>query len=191
MMEDEMRWVQGFCSNVKKDHMVERAYACAEGTVVNRIMGVVQSHHVGLVRAGVRIKIMERTELRVKWSTDDERCVPLGQRVVVTIPAEAVRLEAGIFHRSKQRLNRWIGRIVLVHADKPDLLITVKVCGETLTLQSRGCVVGADRLSRTWDTVNIVIDPEQVRLCFSSPEVIGMGSGQPARRVRVGGPLSV
>jgi hypothetical protein len=190
-MEGGVGWVPDFYSNVTGDHRIEQAYACAEDTVTNRIMGVVQSHHVGLVRAGVRIKIMERIDLRVKWSIDDERCVVVGQDVVATIPAEAVQLEAGIFRRSKQRLNRWIGRIVLVHADKPDLLITVKVCGETLTLQSRGCVVGADRLSRTWDTVNIVIDPEQVRLCFSSPEVIGMGSGQPARRVRVGGPLSV
>jgi hypothetical protein len=61
MMEGRMRWVPVF-SDVKRDHMIEGAYACAEGTVINRIMGVVQSHHVGLVRAGVRIKIMERTD---------------------------------------------------------------------------------------------------------------------------------
>ncbi|MBI3808625.1 MAG: hypothetical protein HY281_14115 [Nitrospirae bacterium] len=106
MMEDGMRWVPDFCSNVKRDHMIEGAYACAENAAINRIMGVVQSHPVGLIRAGVRIKIMERTDLRVKWSIEDERCVVVGQDVVATIPAEAVRLEAGIFRRSKQRWNR-------------------------------------------------------------------------------------
>jgi hypothetical protein len=190
-MEGGVGWVPGFYSNVTGDHRIEQAYACAEDTVTNRIMGVVQSHHVGLVRAGVRIKIMERIDLRVKWSIDDERCVVVGQDVVATIPAEAVQLEAGIFRRSKQRWNRWIGRIVLVHEDKPNPLITVKVHGETWTLQSRGHVVGADRLPQAWESVNIVIDPELVRLCFSSPDFMGLGSGRPVRRVGFGGPLSV
>ena len=75
MMEGGMRWVSDFGSNVTREHMIEGAYTCAEGTVINRIMGVVQSHHVGLVRAGVRIKIMERTDLRVKWSIEDARGV--------------------------------------------------------------------------------------------------------------------
>ena len=92
--------------------MIEMAYACAEGTGINRIMGVIQSQHMWLVRADVRIKILERMDLRVKWSIDDERCVLLEQRVVATIAAEAVCLEAGIFRRSKQRWNRWIDRIV-------------------------------------------------------------------------------
>jgi hypothetical protein len=76
------KWEVGgpdFYNNVKSDHMIEGTYACAEDTVINRIMGVVQSYHVGLVRAGVRIKIMERTDLRVKWSIKDERCVLLEQ----------------------------------------------------------------------------------------------------------------
>ena len=130
MMEGGMRWVPDFCSNVKRDHMIERAYACAEGTAINRIMGVIRSHHVGLVRAGVRIKIVERTDLRVKWSIEDERYVLLEQRVVATIPAEAVRLEAGIFRRSKQRWNRWIGRIVLVESSHSGTVFTVKIHGE-------------------------------------------------------------
>jgi hypothetical protein len=100
-------------------------------------------------------------------------------------------LETGWFRRGTRRMNRWIGRIVMVHADNPDPLITVKVYGEAWTLQSRGCVVGADRLPQAWETVNIVIDPEQVRLCFSSQDVMGLQSGRAVRRVRVGGPLSV
>src|SRR6266705_1186205 len=101
MEEGGMRSVPVF-SNVKRDPMNEVAYACEEGSVINRIMGVVQSHHVGFVRAVVRIKIMERTDLRVKWTIEDGRCFVLDQQVVATIPAEAVRLEAGISRRSKQ-----------------------------------------------------------------------------------------
>ena len=86
MMEGGMRWVPDFCCDVERDHMIEGASACAEGTVINRIMGVVQSHHVGLVRAGVRIKIMERTDLRGKWSIEDGRRFVLDQQVVATRP---------------------------------------------------------------------------------------------------------
>ena len=53
MMEGGMRRAPDFYGNVKRDHMIEGTYACAEGTVINRIMGIVQSHHVGLVRAAV------------------------------------------------------------------------------------------------------------------------------------------
>ena len=170
MMEGGMRWVPDFCSNVKRDHKIERAYACAEGTGINRIMGVIQSHHVGLVRAGVRIKIMERMDLRVRWSIEDERCVLLGQRVVATIPAEAVRLEAGIFRRSKQRWNRWIGRIVLVESSHSGAVFTVKIHGEDLTLKAYGPVIGARQPSKVWDVVNVVVDPQSVDLSIVQRE---------------------
>jgi hypothetical protein len=164
MMEGGMRWVPDFCSNVKRDHMVEGASACAEGTVVNRIMGAIQSHHVGLVRAGIRIKIMGRTDLRVKWSIEDGQCFVLEQQVVVKIPAEAVRLEGGIFRRSKQRLNRWIGRIVFVESIHSGTIFTIKIHGEDLTLKAYGPVIGARQPSKVWDVVNVVVDPQNVDL---------------------------
>ena len=129
----------------------------------------------------------------VRWLADEGITEPvrIRDRVTAVIPAEAVRLEVGWFRRGTRRVNRWIGRIVLVQADEPDPLITVKVYGETWTLRSKGNVVGAARLPRAWETVNIVIDPEQIRLCFSSPDVMGLRSGRAVRRVGVGGSLSV
>ena len=165
-----MRRVPDFCSNVAKDHMIEGAYACAEDTVINRIMGVVQSHHVGLVRAGVRIKIMERTDLRVKWSIEDERCVVIGQYVVATIPAEAVRLEPGIFRRSQQRLNRCIGRIGLVKSSHSGIVFTLKIHGEGWTLKAYGPVLGARQPSKVWHVVNVVVDPQSVDLSIVKRE---------------------
>src|SRR5690242_3911902 len=82
--------------------------------MVNWVSGTVQSRHVGLSRAGVRIHVGSRSKLHVKWPILDERKIVAGQRVVATIPAEAVHFEAGMFRRSKQRWNRWIGRVVLV-----------------------------------------------------------------------------
>jgi len=160
---------------------------------VNVITGTVVSSHRSLSRACLRLQIGAQTSLRARWLSDEGVAEPvrIRDRVTAVIPAEAVRLEAGWFRRGTRRVNRWIGRIVLVQADKPDPLITVKVYGETWTLRSRGYVVGADRLPRVWETVNIVIDPEQVRLCLSSLDVLGFRSGRPVRRVGVGGPLSV
>jgi hypothetical protein len=164
MLEGRMWWVPDFGSNVTRDLMIEGAYACAEGTVINRIRGVVHSYHVGLGRAGVRIKIMERTALRVKWSIEDARGVVVGQRVVATIPAEAVHLEAGIFRRSTQRGNRWIGRIVLVESSPSGAVFTVKIHGEGWTLKAYGPVRGARQPSTVWDVVNVVVDPQRVDL---------------------------
>jgi hypothetical protein len=139
-----MRWVPDFFGDVTRDHMIEGTYACAQATVINRIMGVVQSHHVGLVRAGVRIKIMERTDLRATWSIEDERCVLLEQRVVATIPAEAVQLE--------------------VESNHNGTVFTVKIHGEGWTLKAYGPVLGARQPSKVWDAVNVVVDPQSVDL---------------------------
>ena len=170
MMEDRMQWVPDFCRTVKKDSTIDGAHAWVEGTVINRVMGVLQSHHVGLVRVGVRIKIMERTDLRVKWPIEDERCFVVGQRVLATIPVEAVRLEAGIFRRSKQRWNRWIGRIVLVEPGDAGTVFTVKIHGEGWTLKAYGPVVGAREPSKPWDAVNVVVDPQSVDLSIVNRE---------------------
>lgn len=84
--------------------------------------------------------------------------------MVATIPAEAVRLEAGIFRRSTQRWNRWIGRIVLIEPGDAGTVFTVKIHGEGWALKAYGPVVGARELSKPWDEVNVVVDPQRVDL---------------------------
>lgn len=163
-MENKLQWIPDFCQNVNADPKFDGGPACAEGRIVNRVIGFVQSHHVGLVRAGVRIKILERTDLRVKWPVENERIIRVGQRVVATIPAEAVWLEAGMFRRSKQRWNRWIGRIVLMEFGDTGTVFTVKIHGEAWTLKAYGPVVGARQSSEVWDDVNVVVDPQRVDL---------------------------
>jgi hypothetical protein len=167
MKESKMQRIPDFSRNVKVDLMFDGGPACVEDRMINRVMGVVQSHHVGLVRAGVRIKIMERTDLRVKRPIENQRILLVGQRVVVTIPAEAVRLEAGIFRRSRQRWNRWIGRIVLVESGDTGTVYTVKIHGEGWTLKAFGPVVGARQPSKAWDAVNVVVDPQSVDLLIA------------------------
>ena len=147
----------------------------ADGTITNWVAGVIQSQHMGLVRAGVRIRLMERTDLRVRWPIGEGRRYVSGQTVVVTIPAEAVQLEAGIFRRSSQRWNRWIGRIVLVESGAAGMVYTVKVHGEDWTLKGFGPVVGAREPSKTWDAVNIVVDPQMIHLAGSE---MGFGDRQ-------------
>ncbi len=66
--------------------------------LVNMIPGHVITIHQGLLNVGMRVRIGERTDLRVRW--------PLGSRttpelkpalpIKAVIPAEAVHLEAGI-----------------------------------------------------------------------------------------------
>ncbi len=153
-----------FSENVRTNLGIDRGSVCADGTIVNRVAGVVQSQHIGLVSTGVRIKVGERTNLRVKWPIGAERRVVIGQHVAATIPAEAVRLEAGLFRRSKQRWNRWIGRIVLVESNEAGILYTVRIHGENWTLKGYGPVVGARRPGKTWDDVNVVVDPQRIDL---------------------------
>lgn len=164
MMENKMQWTPECYKSMKVDPTIDRWQVCAEGAILNCVTGIVQSHHVGLVRASVRVSIMERTDLRVKWPIDERRCCVVGQRVVAAIPAEAVRLEAGIFRRSKQRRNRWIGRIVLVESGDAEPAYTVKLLGEDWTLKAYGPVDGARQPSKVWDVVNVVVDPQSVNL---------------------------
>ena len=120
---------------------------------VNIVTGTIVSSHRNLSLTHMRLRIGAQTILRARWLLDEGVMEPvrIRDRVTAVIPAEAVRLETGWFRRGTRRVNRWIGRIVLVHADKLDPLITVKVYGETWTFRSRGKVVGADRLPRAWE----------------------------------------
>jgi hypothetical protein len=85
------------------------------------------------------------------------------------IPARAVRLESGMFRRSKQRWNRWVGRIVLIEHLEAEVVYTIKVHGEEWTLKSLGPVLGAQQLSKAWDVVNVVVDPQVVELSIAAP----------------------
>jgi hypothetical protein len=117
----------------------------------------------------VRIHVGARTDLRVRWAKRKEPNCIVGQPVVAIIPAEAVRLEHGMFRRSKQRWNRWVGRIVLIEQLEAGTVYTVKVHGEDWTLKSSGSVLGAQAASRPWDVVNIVVDPQRVELSIAAP----------------------
>lgn len=83
---------------------------------------------------------------------------------MATIPVDAVCLEAGMFRRGKQRWNRWIGRIVFVESSDAGIVYTVKIDGEDWTLKGIGPVVGARQPTKTWDVVNVVVDPQKVDL---------------------------
>ena len=155
--------------------------------ISNVLMGVVISKTEGLTRTTLRIRVGEHTDLRVRWQAPcpTRGTANIGQRVCVTIPEEAVHLEAGGFRRGKQRWNRWIGRVVLVNRNDEDPVTTVKLHWESITLKSVGPVLGARTALSVWDTVNIVVDPQQVRLVpVRRPCSQVMPSGMIARPLR-------
>jgi len=130
-------------TNAMADRGVESGSLSAQGTIMNWVRGLIHSQYIGLVRSGARIKVGARTDLRVRWPEREERCFIVGQMAVAMIPAGAVRLESGLFRRSKQRWNRWVGRIVLIEHLEAGVVYTVKVHGEEWTLKSLGPVLGA------------------------------------------------
>lgn len=138
----------------------------------NVFSGIVMSRTDGLTRTTLRIRIGERTVLRVRWlgrSAAHDTTIDVGQPVRVVIPEEAVQLEVGGFRRGKQRWNRWIGQVVLVYHSNHDLVTTVEIHHNDMTLRSRGPVIGARDQLMTWDAVNVVVDPQQVRLIPLQP----------------------
>jgi len=147
----------------------------------NVLTGLVMSKKKGLTRTTLRIRVSERTDLRVRWAASSlsEDAVDIGQMVRLTIPEEAVQLEAGGFRRSKQRWNRWIGRVLLVDRNNYYSVTSIDVYRDIMTLKSRGPVIGAHRPLAAWDTVNIVVDPQRVSLTpinRSSPRIANSSS---------------
>jgi hypothetical protein len=134
--------------------------------ISNVLMGVVITKTEGLTWTRLRIRLGEHTDLRVRWQVPlpTGTTANIGYMVCVTVPEEAVHLEAGGFRRGKQRLNRWIGRVVLVNRKDDAPVTTVKLHRESFTLKSVGPVMGARAALSVWDTVNIVVNPQQVRL---------------------------
>ncbi|MEO8338665.1 MAG: hypothetical protein ABI604_02980 [Nitrospirota bacterium] len=139
--------------------------------ISNVLPGIVISNTDGLTRTSLRIRVGEHTGLRIWWpaTLPAPGTANIRQMVHVIIPEEAVRLEAGAFRRGKQRWNRWIGRVVLVNRTDEDLVTTVKLHWESITLKSVGPVLGGRAGLSVWDTVNIVVDPQQVSW---SPSVV-------------------
>ena len=164
MSTSKIHWRERLSEILRSEPPITQGSLRADGTITNWVAGVVRAQHVGLVRAGVRIRVMERTDLRVRWPIGEPRWVVDGQQVVATIPAEAVGFEAGVFRRSKPRWNRWTGRIVLVESTGTRPVYTVKIHGEDWILKGYGPVVGAREPSKPWDIVTIVVDPQRVDL---------------------------
>lgn len=140
--------------------------AVAAGSVWNTVAGSVVSIHQGLTNTGMHLHIGEHTTLRLRRPSDaiDGQMVRIGQKVTAHLALDSVLLAMPGKWPGKDRWNRWSGRIVLVEPAASSSLITVKVQGEQWTLKSRGLVLGSDRPPRTWDHVNIVVDPARVAL---------------------------
>jgi hypothetical protein len=145
---------------------------------LNVVTGPVVAIYQGLTRTGIRMRVGERTDFRVKWPSHQGEVsgVKIGQWVIAAIPAEGVRFEAGEFRQGKSRWNRWIGRIVFVEPERIAPLITAKLHGESWTLKSTGPIVGLSRRPQVWDTVNIVVDPAQVRIAVRNRTIRARGS---------------
>ena len=164
MISRDTHWREKLKEILWTEVLINQGSISADGAIVNWIAGVIHSRYIGLVREGVRIKVLDRIDLRARWPLAAPQDFADGQHVIATIPAEAVRLEAGMFRRSKQRWNRWIGRIVFIEHLESGLVYTVKVHRE--------------EWSQPWDVVNVVVDPEVVELSLAAPCVMRLTEGR-------------
>lgn len=148
----------------------------------NVFNGIVISRTEGLTRTTLRVRIGERTILRVRWlgRSDAHDTIDVRQPVCVVIPEEAVQLEVGGFRRGKQRWNRWIGHVVLAYHSNHDPVTTVKIHHNDMTLRSRGPVIGACDPLMTLDAVNVVVDPQHVWLIPLRPSSEASRDSDPA-----------
>lgn len=135
-------------------------------SLVNMIPGQVSAVHRGLLNVGLRLRVGERTDLRVRWllaANITSELVP-GVSVNAIIPAEAVHLESGYFRLGKRRWNRWIGRITFVETLQDRRVVSVKLHNDPVTLKCCGSMTGLNWVPQVWDTVNIVVDPTKISL---------------------------
>ena len=171
-MTNKMHWTENLGQYIMPGWGNGSGSVCVDGAIINWVTGVIQSQYVGLVRAGVRIKVGNRADLRVRWTLESDRRFVVDQQVIATIPAEAVRLEFGLFRRSQQRWNRWVGRIVLAEYVEGGMVYTVKIHGEEWTIKSSGPVIGGRQPMKSWDVVNVVVDPQAIDLSVVAPCVV-------------------
>jgi hypothetical protein len=105
--------------------------------------------------------LVEDVAIRVRWSPEESR-LTFGQPVVLTIPFSGVLLGRSGCWPGKERWNRWSGRVVYVQR-APVPIVTVKLQGHGLTLQSRAPVIGGNAaIPEVWDQVRIVVDPASI-----------------------------
>ncbi len=132
----------------------------------NLLAGCVASILHGLTRTSVKVVTDNEATLRIRCSSESfqQMSLHIGQRVVAQIRADAVLLGMAGTWPGKDRWNRWTGRIVLVEPGAERPLMTVKLQGKSCTLKCTGPVVGQTSRPEAWNTVNIVVDPEQVVL---------------------------
>src|SRR5690349_6570582 len=97
MISRNTRWREKLNEIFMTNVPISQGSISADGSIVNWITGVIQSHYVGLLRAGVRVKVGGHADLRVRWTMENDRQFTIGQQVVAAIPAEAVRFESGLF----------------------------------------------------------------------------------------------
>ena len=153
----------------------------------NVLTGIVFARTEGLTCTTYRIRVAERIDVRMRWPSSSCRSLSIGRPVRLMIPQESVLLEAGGFRRGKQRWNRWIGRVVLSARQDKDGSITVKIHHAPITLKSRGSVTGTQSPLSTWDTVNVVVDPQHITILPGSlpaPQLQRPNTGLPDSRAR-------
>lgn len=158
--------------NVRRNNPTIEESAHPANGIINQVEGLVHSQHIGVTRTAVRVRVGRRVDLYAKWPNGRAASFITGQQAVALIPAEAVRLEAGLFRRSRQHLNRWYGRIVLVEPSALGHVITTKIHGESWSLKCTSPIVGSSQPPRTWDPVNIVVDPEAIELTPGQEEAL-------------------
>jgi hypothetical protein len=122
-------------------------HALLPSRISNGLIGIVISKTESLARTRLRIRIGKRIDLRVSWQTvlPPLGTVNIGQLIWVNIPEGAVHLEA-------------------VDRKDQDFVTTVKLYRESISLKSVGPVMGTCATLSVWDTVNIVVDPQQIEL---------------------------
>lgn len=151
-------------SSSRRVHIHPEGSTLLSDAMVNVVKGVVHSPHMNVFHTTIRIRTGRRVDMRITLPINDDRCFIPGQPVIDTIPAEAVHLEACLFRRSRQRLNRCYGRIVLIKPLDEGQLTTAKLHGEGWTLSSTIPAWGSTSSFQTWDLVNIVVDPHRIKL---------------------------
>ncbi len=136
---------------------------------VNMIPGQVSAIHRGLLNVGIRVRIGERTDLRVRWPLGFHvRSESVhGVSVKAAIPVEAIHLESGYFRLGKRRWNRWVGRITFVERLQDRRVVSVNLHNDPVTLKCCGSMTGLNWVPQVWDTVNIVVDPTKISLDVS------------------------
>ncbi len=138
---------------------------------INVMDGQITAIHQGLLNVGIRIRIGQQTDLRVRWPLGAtlQKNLVNGSPVKAVIPMEAVHLESGYFRLGKRRWNRWIGQVTSVEDAQKRRIVSVTLHNDPLTLTCCGSMTGLNWVPQVGDTVNIVVDPTEISLDVGMP----------------------